>query len=330
MKELLKDKKLKNDPHKCVIIWSSKVYRNINGILRLKQTIEHLDQKQYKYIKRFLDEFLIYFRTHGIYKEDLIRQKCKKLFRGYKHVVTSQVFNDFAFISTSKRKDVAQSFKNEKGMLVSFSTQNLPDVPFVVIDNTIRDYMLEDEVLMLPGSVELSSHQDKNNGIYRVNQSVYTYMMNLQEGGGRENNDDLLSKIVIPNIDLKGKYVVFWRGVVGRPIDILGIIRLPKQSHKQVVKFWKEVIDKQDREFESMNYYIPRYMDLFEKRNRTEQEMEEICSYTVYIAIYDKKRNIIEHYHYGIFDVLAMETGYNPSRESEVAEKIKNCHAFRR
>lgn len=222
-------------------------------------------------------------------------------------------------MSTSKRKDIAQTFASATGTVVSFSTWKLPDhVPFVLINDKIQDYMQEDEVLLLPGTIELNGTKGK----YNVDKAVYTYMstLNHTHSGGDPTLD-----LTIPDIDLRGKYVVFWRAIKHRPVEILSIICLPHKSHKEVLKFWKSCIDVRDREYEDMCRYIPRYKDLFDKSamTRTQEEREELNSYTVYMAIYDKKQDRIEHYHYGIYDEIAKEIGYDSKHEKDLSQMIK-------
>lgn len=312
IKELLKDKTIKGNPHRCVIIWSSKIYRQINRTLRQEKGIDKLDGQVYKYTKQFLNEFLFYFREYGLTKHEL---ECKRLYRGYSIIIETPI-RDYTFMSTSKKKDVALTFAGTKGIVITISTQGLPDgVPFVVIDSTIEDYMQEEEVLLLPGSIELSGSK----GIYKVDDQVYKYMMGLtQQGGGYV--------YTLPNIDLKGKRVVWWRAIINRPAEILSIIRLPRKSDRQVIKFWKECIDVQDREYEEMCRFIPRYQDLFNKSKRTSEERAELWSYSVYMAIYDKKNEKVEHYHYGLYDEIAEETGYDRGREAEVERLIRKSY----
>lgn len=320
MKCLLKNKELSKNPHKCVIIWASKAHKMINVILRQQKTLINLDTKSYKYIKIFLDEFLFYFKTHGVTKDAL---GCKTLYRGLTKMVMTENIRDYTFMSTSKDKDIADSFAGRDGCVIKLSTKHLPlGVPFVIIDDTICDYMHENEVLLLPGTITMTSNVK---GAYNVDKDVYEYMTQLTQGGGGEVNwTELLS---IPNIDLKGKYVVWWRAIKDMPVEILSYIQLPNKSDKQVIAFWKEYVDPKDRRYEEWCDYIPRYKYIMDKtpESRTKAERDELSSYSVYMAIYDKKQNKIDHYHYGVFDVFAKEIGYDANMEKEVFHLVQNC-----
>lgn len=315
IKAYLDDPMLQNDPHKCAIIWSSKAYRNINSTLRSEKTLVNLDRRRFKYTIRFLDDFLWYFKSHGVHQDSLINdEKCKTLYRGFDSYPFTSDVRDYGFISTSRSKAVADSFARKEGVVINFSTRKLPKtVPFVLIGNRIRDYLLEQEVLFLPGTIQLNGLK----ATYSVDPEVYQYMLLLNQSGGA-----LLQSLKIPTIDLKGKYVVWWRAIVDRPVEIMRIVKLPKTSDIEVIRFWRKCIDARDMEFEQMNKFIPVYQDLFNKKHKTNQDRKVMNSYNAHMAIYDAKQKKVEHYHYGVFDELAAETDYDPLREKELDELL--------
>lgn len=307
----MRDPLYAKDPHKCALIWSSKAYRIINTILRKEETFVDLDQRKFKYTKRFLHEFLSYFKSHGKSKESL-EQDTDKLYRGLLDFKFVDTIHDYGFISTSKNKDVAKSFAKDKGIVLTFKTNKLPDtIPFVIIDSSLRDYLHEEEVLLLPGTIDIR-HRD-NYAIYNVNQEVEEYMsqINLQQSGGLPPHLGLN----IPIIDLKGKYVVWWRAIHKRPLEILNIVRLPRRSDKKVLEFWRKTINHADIEYDALNRFIPSYQDLMQTRPKTDKIRKELNSYNVYMAIYDAKNKKVDHFHFGIVDEFLPEIDYNKKHE---------------
>jgi hypothetical protein len=87
--------------------------------------------------------------------------------------------------------------------------------------------------------------------------------------------------------------------------------------------------------FYSIRYYehtlhiIPEYSDLQARLKMTKCSEErndihkKLNSYSVFMAIYNWKTRQIEHYHYGVFDWLLEESGYDMmKRKNEIASSI--------
>ena len=75
------DKRFKKstNPHKFVLLWTSKFYRVVNGCMRNKTVDDQIQDVPHAIY--FIQNYIEYFYTHGIHAKDIT---IKKLFRGYK------------------------------------------------------------------------------------------------------------------------------------------------------------------------------------------------------------------------------------------------------
>lgn len=301
IKFFLKEEMFTKDPshHKYATLYASSFFRVINFTLR------HFDElSENKYTCKFYLKFIKYFYKHGIYKKAMT----KRLYRGYNNNwIVSESFQENAFISTSKSKEVASKFANNgKGTILTFKVSDLPDnVPFVLMDHKVAE---EEEIVFLPGKIEIG----------KGFKARWTPNTNLEEkckqmGGGGD--DD---KIDIPNLDLRGKIVVFWRSIVGRKPEVLGQYRLSK-TQKGVHHDFKEQIDPRWDHFDSVKNFIPEYIDLGLVKNKSTVQKRAWWSYTVFIAIYDPVLKKVDALTYGVPDDL-----FGIDNKKEITNCIKS------
>jgi transposase-like protein len=65
---------------------------------------------------------------------------------------------------------------------------------------------------------------------------------NQQIGGGVNVKEPQL-------INLRGKYIVWWRAIKGRPVEVVSTMQMPKDS-KDVERFFKEAVLPHDDKFD--------------------------------------------------------------------------------
>ncbi len=322
VKEFLTDEDFKHDKskHKFVLLWSSKFYRIINKIIRLYPLEVVLSYT--KYTKYFMKKMVQYFYDNGYYKTELL-QRGKYLYRGLdKDFSVPSTYKEKTFMSTSLCHQVAQTFAGSGGNIITFSISKLPsDVPFIIIDENIDECLAEQEVLFLPGTITTIKTSTGYKAYYKMSHKFQKLMSQLL--GGNPNHD--MIKPIIPHINLKGKYIVWWRAIHGRKVELVGRIEMPKKE-AEVDKFFRDVILPHDDKFELKTDFIPQFQDLKKKWDkRTEEEETLYRSYFVHMAVYDAKEKKVLCLRYGMFDAMVGEL-CNTSRDKEVEKKIlKEC-----
>ena len=295
-------------PHKYAVLYASKFYRVINPCLRDIEKHPHR-----KYICRFFVNFVKYFFEHGK-KQSEIAQKVKVLYRGYPRLPSSLPFIDNAFISTTEDLSIAQRFGDK---IISFKTSKLPtSVPYVIIDDSIAEYLFESEILFLPGKIDVCIKSYK---------ATYTPKPNLNEmceqyGGGPD-----IADLEIPKLDLRGKIVVWYRVVYGRTPEVIDFQNLPN-THKGVELLFRNKVFPRDTLLQDMRTYIPEYVDLRDLQNKTDTQCLQLQSYMVHMAIYDPTKNEIDTINYGVFDEVFPEI-FDVSQASNVRKTIKKYFA---
>jgi hypothetical protein len=302
------DFKQDNNKHKYILLWSSKFYRIINKIMR-KYPLD-LILNDTKYTRHYIIKMIHYFFKYGIHKDKL---KDDYLYRGVdKDFLLDTNYEEKGFMSTSLNRHVAS------GNIMMFNVQKLPkNVPFVLIDDNIDQYLAEQEVLFLPGSIKLKKTSVGIKAIYKMNPIFYE--LNSLVGGGR---DDCFRTIdESAKINLRGKYIVWYRAIVGRPVEIVGLMEMPKKTD-EACKFFNKVVLPHDDKYEMKTEFIPQYKDLKEKKNKTKEEFELFKSYSVHMAIYDAKQKKVLTIHYGVFDEMFLEELFDAKRQHEVEDSI--------
>jgi hypothetical protein len=305
---------LKNtNPHKFIILWASKFHRTINKVMR-----NHLIQskpKQHKYALFFIQKLIKYFFKHGMYKKDI---KFRFLYRGLSSdFVLRKQYHEDAFMSTSYDKAVAKTFAIDDGIVIKFEVDMLPNnVPFVIIDEHVADYLLESEFLFLPGTINIIKD---NMATYNPNHNLIKYYQNLTIGGGNldQHNEPCFK---IPELELSNKYIVWYRALQNRPVEILKLLKIPSK-YKDIISFFQTVVNKFDTRYEIFTDFIPEYQDLAKKENKTTRECKLVMSYTVHTAIYDADKRKVDTICYGCLDELYEEL-YDVSRKEEIMNKI--------
>jgi hypothetical protein len=330
VKAFLLDDDFREDknPHKYIILWSSKFYRLINKVMRNHDISEILQRT--KYIRRYITKMVKYFFKYGLYKDDLIKRS-QKLYRGIdKDFEIPLEYKESGFMSTTQSLSVAKSFAGKNGgNIIVFATNKLPtDTPFVRIDESIDEYLAEKEILFLPGTIKLKKSSNYIKAVYEMNplfRELHNDNAPLQGGGLTIKDTDL--------IDLKGKYIVWWRAIKGRPVEVVSTMQMPRKS-AEVARFFKEAVLPHDDKFEVKTNFIPEYMDLKKKmltnyKAVRKDERELYKSYMVHMGIYNAKTKEVLTIHYGVFDEMFNEELFNPQRTKEVHEAIlKHCSWF--
>lgn len=269
--------------HKYVLLWSTKFHRLINKILRTNAIDWIL--ANLKYTRHYFKKMVLYFYSEGNYKHEL-QSKGLYLYRGLDK--DFKIYDDWrenGFMSTSLCKDVASSFAGKGGNILTFTIAKLPsDVPFVIIDEQLDDCLAEKEILFLPGVITTKKTSTGYKARYKMSSKMKDIVRNLLSGGGSE---DDLPVSPIPDIRLNGKYIVWYRAINGRKVEVVGRMEMPKRTD-EACKFFNEVVLPHDDKFDMKTNFIPHYQDLKKKgMKRTPEEQSMFQSYFVQMAVYD-------------------------------------------
>lgn len=295
IKATLKSKHFRKDSneHKYAVLWASKFYRTINRIMRTKTFEEQVENCPYaiRYIKHFID----YFDKHGLTSEDLLsRTRSAVLYRGITaSYPISQEMQEDGFMSTSK-KHVAKSFAGN-GNVLSFDIKKLPrDARFA------EDYLMEYEVLFLPGTVRILGVSEFVECSYTMNKDLIDKYLELRHGGGELED--------IPEIDPSAKLVVWYRAITGKPIEIVAQMFVPE---KDAAAFFKQNVLTMDDTLQRSVELIPESKD---------------C-YNIYMAIYDYKKKHVDTLHYGLFGSF-FKNMFDQKRTKDVESAIKSRYSW--
>ena len=318
----LTEKQFKKDtnPHKYAILWSSRLYKVINEIMRNNNLNEI--QARYPYTLLFLYRFVEYFERYGKTKKQLISNNITKLYRGLSSdfIIDSDIIHDTGFVATSAHKSVAQGFARQNGTILVFKVEHLPDdVKFALINQDINDAFMEAEVLFLPGTINVLSYKDKIYTCkYKMNGTFLQEVQNikLSVGGG---------KLDIPEIPLNGKLVIWYRAIKGRPVEFLGQTHTPS-SEKKIFKYMKDHVLPTDDRFHRVKYWMTEFQDMkTAKEQNNIIDYDKYNSFSVYMAVYDPKTKQILTLHYGMPDDMFSEL-FDKSRTEEVKNKILSSY----
>lgn len=265
------------NPHKYALLWASKFYRVLNNVMRNVKDVSSIPP----YTKEFVSAFVAYFKKHGI-KKQAVMALTRCLYRGVdKTYRLKGRMQDNGFISTSRHLDVAKRFSGGSGKIIHLKTRELPDnVPFVRIDETLAEYLHEQEILLLPGELTLTIVNKEIRGIYNVNKNI----MDIQHGGKmNESIESLLftfgdDKMVY---DLRGRVVIWWKHDGKGNVESLNFTRLP---HKGINEYWKRVVLDIDDYLTSIMDYMP----------------DDCDKLLIFMAIVNPKNLEVETLHYGM------------------------------
>ena len=278
------------------------------------------------YTKHYFEQIVKYFFENGIDKKG-VKEKATLLYRGIDSSFDiEEEYVEKGFMATSTDIDIANNFAGDSGNILRFRVSHLPSgVPFVWIDNTIADHLHEKEVLFLPGKI--TTHGLNSSGeikaSYEMNPIIKDMYMSIVASEGKQSGGTGRSeKIPIKphQIDLRGKYVIWYRAIKDRKVEILKKMRIPKVH---VQKFFTEIVLPLDDTFERKTDFIPEFQDLKQKDDeRTDDEDELYASYIVHMAIYDPIEKCVDTLHYGVFDEMFGEVFGDGRRDEEIKKAI--------
>ena len=345
--------------HKYALLWASRFYTLLNNIMG---NISHeVIINDYPNTLYFIKNYINYFGEYGVYKKDLEVLNIKQLYRGVSNNFIVQNINiNNCFISTTWKHYVAQKFANHLGSIMIFKVDDLPsNIPFVVIDD-----LNEGEIVFLPGNIT-SNNADiliprftnmlKHVYIskYKPNKKLIQLYIDTQIGGKIKkqlyNNIQILENEIytkrlvnnkrdntytnfilsqlspylneIPNISLAGKQIVFYRAIKGRDIDVLDRLDIPNRED-EIYNFFNIRVKQCEEIFTNITNLMPEVKEL----RKILTDKEKLGSYNIYMAIYNKKSNIVEEVYYGIFKFMYSELYININRIDEIISTILNTN----
>jgi hypothetical protein len=283
--------------HASVLLWASKFFKHINRILRTNSYNDIF--KNTVWTKKYMMELFYYFKVHGLTREKLIKKDVNFIYRGVdKEFTLTPHFKGNGLIATSFSKHIAEKFADKDGQVICINVHDFEeDTICVMLTDEIADYLLtEDEVLLLPGSFELIKY--KNNlwfYKYKVNSSIVKMIRDkIHIGGGIESS---LVDIPFNSIkNIQGKFVLWWRAVVNRKVEVLSWMKIPEEIN-EAIHFMKNNVFPHDASFDTKINIIPEFADLHNKIDDLDPNQKKIYkSYFVHMALFDGKKVITLRY----------------------------------
>lgn len=319
------------DHHKVILLWASKFHRHFNRILR-DYTLDDVLQNA-TWTKKYLKDLMKYFKKYGKTKEHLVKHGITELYRGYSAgtlLVHGASFQDDGFIATSTKKHIAETFARDDGILAVVHVKDLPpNAIYVKIDESISQDMLEEEILLIPGTLSFKRIDD----VFRMFYSPdVRYLSMIENMSGGDKNMSNTTKVQIPKSSLfpvNNKLFVWWRSIVERPVESLGWIITPKDP-KEAIKYFKTHIIRHDDSFQYKNKYIPDYSDLCQKRwsERTDEENHRFHSYIVHMAMIDLASKDIIDLRYGIPPNMIGELMPSDKNDEIIGQYLLKTHEW--
>jgi len=312
------------NPNKFALFWASGIYKRINYNLRNVSFSEQFKATPNTFW--FTKNYIAYFKKYGYTAKQLIEKSINHLYRGirntnYFQVKPGQTYNDTGFIATSYDLSVAKDIA-EQDFVIEFDVLSLPnEIPFIIIDDRIAEYLLESEVLIMPGTIQLIENKTGN--------TLAKYVPNLKliDAYLRSKDPEIVMSggaLTIPKIDIEDKTLVFYRAIYNRPVEVLKVMYFPKNPSKEILR----AIRKTENFFESMTEMIPEFMDLqkyLKSKNITEEEFKitfaKMNSYIVHIALWSSYTRKVETIHLFELPILFKEN-FDVSRSDDVENQL--------
>lgn len=124
------------------------------------------------------------------------------------------------------------------------------------------------------------------------------------------------------NISLEDKYVIFYRAILGRPVEILQAEKTPEDI-KEVFKFFRFYINSIEDRFDYITSLIPEVQDIKKLNYHDDINLyKKLRSYSVYQAIYNNNTKEVEVLYLGIPNFMNQELGIDLNRNDEIKESI--------
>lgn len=297
-----------SDPYKYARRWSSGFHRQIKRIMFAVSPRVMLTRFPYNFyfVRSFMAQF---FESMELVqtKKDLLSRKVRVLYRGMMGIGTEvAAFEDKGFVSFTGRKHVAEKFAGN-GVVLALKTRQLgADFTAILVDETVDRQFHEQEYVFLPGRFEVSNTSDSGSAgttlvKYMPNERlIQDYMdiplpdirkISVQSGGSVGTGMETSSSV--PDEDMCGKFVVFYRSIQGRRPDVLQSFRLSRDQVK--VDYEVRFTCRRKAEwFEEMSQIIPEYTELLKlahdpkvPKARREKAVTRFLSYAVHMGLYD-------------------------------------------
>jgi hypothetical protein len=290
------------DPTKWIKLWAAGYYKLINRHLR-NEPIAAL--RALPNTTLFVQGFMRYARDHGLSKEDLLPRSHATLYRGIDFTAPTGI-RDLSFMATSYERYVAEQFARRNGTIFMLNVAEIgPAVRGILIDQTVSEDFTESEITFMPGTLQCRACARQTDHLgnavvpcqYREDTAWIAQLMEPlppPATGGEAPR---------PRIDYRGKHIVWFRAIAGRPIDVFLVDKLPA-THDGVRKYAYNMVRLRDASYDASMSFIPDVMDLektlrrddltAEERAAAQRRLDEHC---VHRAVYDAQAGRIESLH---------------------------------
>jgi hypothetical protein len=322
--DLLEDR----DPHKWAILWASGTFKwiqkNLRGVFSVKELVRDFPHTAY-----FARQLVQYADIYGLTFEELRNSEHIQIL--YRGIHVSQVYpnHDRGFIATSHTLEVAQRFSkghDTDGIVYEFNVGDHTPIlerSLVMIDERLADYLMESEVLLMPGEISIIFCDGAHcQATYRPAVSLLNEYRDItvsRTSLGEMRGGSSIRRLSFaipasrksvhrPLLELRGKIVVYWRAIVHRKIDILGYHRIPDGSDEEAYEFMRSVVQRAEQSYEHSLERIPEYQDLVKKVGRSPDETRRMTSYRVFTMLVDPATKEVVTPHLGLSSSLFRES----------------------
>jgi hypothetical protein len=282
---------------------------------------------------------------NGLRKTDL---HVDRLYRGYSktYSVRPEILEK-GFISTTWDKVVAETFAsgNPEGDIIYFVVNKLPvDVPLLIIDERYNPMFHENEVLMMPGKINVDLTTKESS--YTMDQPFVQLVRSKPEvqltdsdlesdgGGRRRRKKEAIAKLMkcFPLDGAAGKRLVFYRAIEKRHVEVLSYMDCPLEfeEYRKVIRI---KLPGMMNYYNGLMDYIPEVQDMeayFKKPKKNEGKLKRLHkrwnTFFVHFAIYDMQSNQVLTIH-GFEPACLFTEVFNMTREAEVVNAIKMYHS---
>lgn len=341
-----------DDPHGPLKFWAAGYYSCIQRALRYTNSFDELIQRSPNVciVAKILIE---YASNNGLDKNAIKDRNVDVLYRGIENYegINNYKLNDKVeepgFIATTTQRYVAESFAKKDGLVLEIDVDTLDsDVKAICIDETIDEFLLENEFLLLPGFLKLQRNKKTS---YKPNNEYINKFRNMTDlkpqryhGGGYGCSSELqqLMRSGLENAKtvedwlraggfgtkcahVMGMHLVFWRAVLGRKVDIFGRLEVPEDPD-EAKAYLKQTYRSCIHEYDRVLRFIPEYNDLIEaqKKRYSGKRNIKINSYHTYCAVYNPKTNEVLTIHFKAPRPFFAEL-FDMEREDLVKDAIK-------
>jgi hypothetical protein len=292
-------------------------------------SLEH-QLTEYPHTVWYIHKFIEYFYAHGIKKRELRTRNIKVLYRGFKNDFTPlSRYQEFGFMSTSIDEGIAQVFARQDGTVAHMKVSKLPNnAPFVNIDEHLAEHLNEEEILFLPGRIDVKDKDGQTFLEYTMDEHRVNVYRGVTHHGGHQKSSKDFPTSYLMNLTISGKWAIIYRALKGRHVEVLANKRIPRGEKKALEYYQKRVFSHLDVLTSAVSY-IPAFTDLVKDLKdkvipeaNVKDALATMESYYPKVAIYNPNTQEVEATNFGYGTILLNELKVDLTRDDEIKRAI--------